>query len=127
MITNPTRTIRSRVNPRSEACIIMFGLIRVTDFNINNRIMAFIPRIKRKKPRKNRIPRRIKGEVLVSTDLGLISKENANWLFTQRVLGRKGQILAIMVPGISQKLSLLKSDGLMGRSELRMILSFVRR
>lgn len=50
-----------------------------------------------------------KGEMLVSTDLGLISKENANWLFTQRVLGRKGQILAIMVPGISQKLTYLYS------------------
>lgn len=50
-----------------------------------------------------------KGEMLVSTDLGLISKENANWLFTQRVLGRKGQILARMVPGISQKLTYLYS------------------
>ena len=50
-----------------------------------------------------------KGEMLVSTDLGLISKENANWLFTQRVLGRKGQILATMVPGISQKLVYLYS------------------
>lgn len=50
-----------------------------------------------------------KGEILVSTDLGLISKENANWLFTQRVLGRRGQILAIMVPGISQKLTYLYS------------------
>lgn len=50
-----------------------------------------------------------KGEMLVSTDLGLISKENANWLFTQRVLGRKGQILATMVPGISQKLTYLYS------------------
>lgn len=50
-----------------------------------------------------------KGEMLVSTDLGLISKENANWLFTQRVLGRRGQILAIMVPGISQKLTYLYS------------------
>ena len=50
-----------------------------------------------------------KGEMLVSTDLGLVSKENANWLFTQRVLGRKGQILAIMVPGISQKLTYLYS------------------
>jgi len=50
-----------------------------------------------------------KGEMLVSTDLGLISKENVNWLYSQRVLGRKGQILAIMVPGISQKLVYLYS------------------
>lgn len=50
-----------------------------------------------------------KGEMLVSTDLGLISKENANWLFTQRVMGRRGQILATMVPGISQKLVYLYS------------------
>lgn len=50
-----------------------------------------------------------KGEMLVSTNLGLISKENANWLYSQRVLGRKGQILAIMVPGISQKLTYLYS------------------
>ena len=50
-----------------------------------------------------------KGEMLVSTNLGLISKENANWLYSQRVLGRKGQILAIMVPGISQKLVYLYS------------------
>ena len=47
--------------------------------------------------------------MLVSTDLGLISKENVNWLYSQRVLGRKGQILAIMVPGISQKLVYLYS------------------
>lgn len=50
-----------------------------------------------------------KEEMLVSTDLGLISKENANWLYSQRVLGRKGQVLAIMVPGISQKLVYLYS------------------
>lgn len=50
-----------------------------------------------------------KGEMLVSTNLGLISKENANWLYSQRVLGRKGQILATMVPGISQKLVYLYS------------------
>jgi len=50
-----------------------------------------------------------KGEMLVSTDLGLISKENVNWLYSQRVLGRKGQILATMVPGISQKLVYLYS------------------
>lgn len=50
-----------------------------------------------------------KGEMLVSTVLGLISKENVNWLYSQRVLGRKGQILAIMVPGISQKLVYLYS------------------
>jgi hypothetical protein len=50
-----------------------------------------------------------KGEMLVSTDLGLISKENVKWLYSQRVLGRKGQILATMVPGISQKLVYLYS------------------
>lgn len=50
-----------------------------------------------------------KGEMLVSTDLGLISKENVLWLYSQRVLGRKGQILATMVPGISQKLTYLYS------------------
>lgn len=50
-----------------------------------------------------------KGEMLISTDLGLISKENVLWLYGQRVLGRKGQILATMVPGISQKLTYLYS------------------
>lgn len=49
------------------------------------------------------------GEMLLSTDLGLISKENANWLYSQRVIGREGQILATMVPGISQKLVYLYS------------------
>lgn len=50
-----------------------------------------------------------KEEMLVNTDLGLISKENANWLYSHKVLGRKGQILATMVPGISQKLVYLYS------------------
>ena len=41
------------------------------------------------------------GGTIVST--GTITTENVNWLYSQRVLGRKGQILAIMVPGISLK------------------------
>lgn len=42
-------------------------------------------------------------EDLVKTDLGLISRENANWLFMGRVLNRKGNILNNRVQGLSDK------------------------
>lgn len=48
-------------------------------------------------------------ENLINTDIGLISKDNANWLFTNKILSRTGGILDTKVAGISCKKSLLYS------------------
>lgn len=40
-------------------------------------------------------------ETLVKTELGLLSKENANWLYLKGVINRKGNILNTRTKGIS--------------------------
>jgi len=46
---------------------------------------------------------------LVNTGVGLLHRDNANWLFTNRILSRKGDMLDTRVMGISSKSALLYS------------------
>jgi hypothetical protein len=56
---------------------------------------------------------------LVNTDLGLVERENANWLFTRGVISRKGNILGTLVTGLSQKRILLYSYLLWALEDIR--------
>jgi len=40
---------------------------------------------------------------LIGTDVGLISKDNANWLYHQNILDEKGGIRAVLVKGMVNK------------------------
>lgn len=42
-------------------------------------------------------------ENYIETELGLLSRDNSNWVYTHQIINARGQILDNMVLGISQK------------------------